>query len=203
MVSAEKIKKFEKSIASLYKKGKIPFPVHLRSGREEALRGVFEKEKIGASDYVYAYWDSHDICLLKGVPARELRKAIIRGESIALCFKDYGILCSGIAGSIMGVAVGHAWGIRAKGGKGRVFLFCGDMSAEMGIFHEAVKYAYNFDLPIKFVISNNGMSVLTPTPSAWGCSGSWWYGTKYQEMIIEFDYENGWPHSGIGAKVRF
>ena len=203
MVTADSIVRFEERIASLYKQGKIPFPVHLRSGREEALRGVFSSEKIGASDYVYAYWDAHDICLLKGVPSETLRKAIINGSSIALSFPNYNILCSGIAGSLMAVAVGHAFGLKRRGCKDRVFLFCGDMSAEMGIFHESVKYAHNMSLPIKFIISNNGMSVLTPTPSAWGDNGAWWHGSVYSEMVVEFDYTNGWPHSGVGAKVRF
>src|SRR3990167_4387453 len=203
MGSKETIIAFEKSIASLYKEGKIPYPVHLRSGREESLIDIFKSEKIGADDFIYAYWDAHDICLLKGVPVKTLKAAIVRGESIALSFPKYGILCSGIAGSLMGVAVGHAFGLKRMGKKGRVFLFCGDMSAEMGIFHEAVKYAYYNDLPIKFVVSNNGMSVLTPTSEAWGSSWAWWAGTCYQDMIIEFDYENGFPHSGIGAKVRF
>jgi pyruvate dehydrogenase E1 component alpha subunit len=203
LVSTEAIVKFEKSIADLYKQGRIPFPVHLRSGREEQLRKVFLEEGIGKSDWVYAYWDAHDICLLKGVPSEMVRKAIIYGNSIALSFPDYNVLCSGIAGSLMGVACGHAWGLKAKGSKSRVFLFCGDMSAEMGIFHEAVKYAYNNILPIKFIVSNNGMSVLTPTEKAWGESMSWWADTCYQDMIIEFDYVNGYPHSGIGARVKF
>src|SRR3990167_4656703 len=203
MVSKETIVSFEEDIASLYKEGKIPFPVHLRSGREDALHKVFRDEGIGSGDFIYAYWDAHDICLLKGVPVKTLRDAIVRGESIALSFPAYGVLCSGIAGSLMGVAVGHAFGLKRMGKKGRVFLFCGDMSAEMGIFHEAGQDAYYNDLPIKFVVSNNGMSVLTPTSEALGISWAWWAGTCYQDMIIEFDYENGFPHSGIGAKVRF
>ena len=203
MVSKETIVAFERGIADLYKQGKIPFPVHLRSGREDALHKVFRDEGIGASDYIYAYWDAHDICLLKGVPSETLRKSIINGNSIALTFPKYNVLCSGIAGSLMGVACGHAWGIKNQGGKGRVFLFCGDMSSEMGVFHEAVKYAYNMMLPIKFIVSNNGMSVLTPTAEAWGYDSSWWIGTCYQDIIVDFNYENSYPHSGIGSRVKF
>jgi len=203
MVSKQDIIDFECQVAELYKQGKIPFPVHLRSGREDALHKVFKEENIGNKDFVYAYWDAHDICLLKDVPVVKLLESIIKGNSIALSFPSHNILCSGIAGSLMGVAAGHAWGLKAKGSKGRVFLFCGDMSAEMGIFHEAVKYAYNMMLPIKFIVSNNGMSVLTPTAEAWGSDGSWWADTCYEDMIVEFNYENGWPHSGIGSRVRF
>ncbi len=52
----------------------------------------------------------------------------------------------------MGTAAGVAWALKNQGKKGRVFLFCGDMSAETGIFHEAVKYVYNFDLPATFIV---------------------------------------------------
>lgn len=194
---------FEKEVARRWEAGEIKAPVHLRSGREQALIDIFEREKINADDYVLAYWDSHEICLLKGVPAAAVEAAILDGRSISLCFPNYGVICSGIAGSLMGVAVGLAWGIKSYGGRQRVFLFCGDMSAEMGIFHEAVKYAHNFSLPIKFIISDNGLSVMTPTKIAWGSRALWSAHTPYLERIIYFEYTNSYPHSGIGHKIEF
>lgn len=206
-MTAADLMAFETRIADLYAQGKIAAPVHLRAGRERALIDIFEREQIGADDYTLAYWDSHEICLLKGVPPEQVEAAILNGRSISLCFPDYGMICSGIAGSLMGVAVGLAWGIKNHYGHRRVFLFCGDMSAEMGIFHEAVKYAYNFDLPIQFIVSDNGLSVMTPTKQSWG-EGSWWNAiscgeVSYKEKIIHFEYTNGFPHSGIDRKVEF
>ena len=68
----------------------------------------------------------------------------------------------------MGTAAGVAWALKNQGKKGRVFLFCGDMSAETGIFHEAVKYVYNFDLPATFIVCDNGVSVMTDTQGRLG-----------------------------------
>jgi len=188
-------------VFQLYKQGKIKYPVHLRSGREQFLIDLFKH--VRKEDHVYAYWDAHDICLCKGVPSGLLRKAILSGNSIALNFPSHNIICSGIAGSLMGVAVGHAWGLKKKDSSDKVFLFCGDMSAEMGIFHESVKYAYNFNLPIQFIVSDNGLSVMTDTRETWGEEMPWWIGTKYEDIIIHREYVNGYPHSGIGKRVKF
>ena len=41
----------------------------------------------------------------------------------------------------------------------RVWCFIGDMTYETGIFWEAYKYSVNFNLPLTFVIEDNGKSV--------------------------------------------
>jgi TPP-dependent pyruvate/acetoin dehydrogenase alpha subunit len=71
------------------------------------------------------------------------------------------------------------------------------MSAETGIFHECVKYAQGHDLPITFVVEDNGMSVETPTREVWGNNAE--YGNK----VIRYKYERTWPHQGSGKWVTF
>lgn len=203
MLTKEDLESFENEIAEIFAKGLIKAPVHLRAGREEALIRIFEEQKIGPDDYIFGFWDSHELCLLKGVPRDELRQAIVEGRSIALCFPEHKIYCSGIVGSLMGVAVGTAWALKRQGRKGRAFLFCGDMSSETGSFFEAVKYAHNFDLPAVFVVSDNGLSVMTDTRETWGDPEPWFRGTKYEEKIIYFKYKNAWPHSGLGRLIKF
>jgi len=203
MVTKEEIIAFEKEIAGVFATGVIRAPVHLRSGREDALIQIFKDHGIGDDDYVFGFWDSHELALLKGVPKDELKQAILDGKSIALCFPKYKLLASGIVGSLMGSATGVAWSLKDQGSKGRAFLFCGDMSAETGIFHEAVKYAYNFDLPATFVVCDNGVSVMTNTRETWGGKDPWFVGTKYEKKIIYFKYTNGYPHSGLGKLIKF
>jgi len=192
---------FENEIAELFRAGKIRAPIHLRSGCEDQLMKIFEQIK--PSDWIFSYWASHIHCLLKGVPPEALKQAILEGKSISLCFEEQNIYCSGIVGSLAGVAVGTAWGLKKQGKKDTVYLFTGDMGAECGIFHEAVKYAYNFDLPMKFVVEDNSVSVMTDTKKTWGHSEPWFIGTKYQEKIIYYKYENSWPHSGLGQRIAF
>ena len=127
----------------------------------------------------------------------------MQGKSISLCFPKYKVLCSGIVGSLMGTASGVAWAFKNQGKKGKVYLFCGEMSSETGIFFEAVKYAYNFDLPVKFIVCDNGLSVMTKTREVWGSEEPWFKNTKYESKIIYFQYVNGYPHSGLGKLIKF
>ena len=203
MLTKEDLANFEKEIADIFAQGLIRAPVHLRSGREDQLIDIFKTEKIDDDDYIFGYWDSHEMALLKGVPRDELKQAIMEGKSISLCFPKYKVLCSGILGSLMGTAVGAAWALKNQNKKGRVYLFCGDMSAECGIFHESVKYALNFDLPVKFIVCDNGVSVMTDTRRVWGSDEPWFKGTKYEKKIIYFKYDNGYPHSGLGKLIKF
>jgi TPP-dependent pyruvate/acetoin dehydrogenase alpha subunit len=203
MVSKDEIVAFEKEIADVFATGVIRAPVHLRAGREDELIAVFKDHQINDDDYVFGFWDSHELALLKGVPRAELKQAILDGKSISLCFPKQKVLCSGIVGSLMGTAAGTAWALKNQGKKGRAFLFCGDMSAETGIFHEAVKYVYNFDLPATFIVCDNGVSVMTDTRATWGDTQPWFIGTKYEKKIIYFKYTNGYPHSGLGKLIKF
>jgi len=202
-ISAQDLAAFESEIAEIFARGEIRAPVHLRRGREQALIDIFEQEQIGHDDYVYAYWDAHELALLKGVPREAVKQAVCDGRSIALCFPEYKFLCSGIVGSLMGVAVGTAWALKTQQRPGRAFVFCGDMSSETGIFHESVKYAVHFDLPVTFVVSDNGLSVMTPTREVWGDSRPWFEDTRYAAKIRYFCYKNEYPHSGLGWKIKF
>lgn len=202
-INKEDLANFEKEIAGIFATGVIRAPVHLRAGREEALIRIFQENSIGPEDYVFGHWDSHELALLKGVPREEVKQAIVDGKSISLCFPEYKVFCTGIVGSLMGTAVGAAWALKNQGKKGRAFIFCGDMTAETGIFHEAVKYAVNFDLPATFIVGDNGLSVMTNTREVWGCPEPWFKGTKYDKKIIYFKYTNTYPHSGLGWKIKF
>lgn len=201
VVTKNDIISFENEIAELFKQGMIKAPIHLRSGCEDQLIEIFKE--VQQDDWVFSYWASHIQCLLKGVPAANLKQAILDGKSISLSFPEQNVYCSGIVGSLAGVATGVAWGLKRQNKKGHVYLFTGDMGAECGIFHEAVKYAVNFDLPIKFIVEDNGISVLTETQKTWGSDQPWFKNTRFEEKIIYFKYQNGWPHSGIGQRIAF
>ena len=202
-IQVEDLRGFEEEIAEIFAQGTIRAPVHLRKGREQQLIDIFNDYNIGDDDYIYAYWDAHELALLKGVPREDVKQAVVDGRSIALCFPEYKVLCSGIVGSLLGAAVGTAWALKKENRPGRVFSFCGDMSSETGIFFESVKYATHFDLPVTFVVSDNGLSVMTPTREVWGSAEPWFKDTRYAEKVIYFQYKNEYPHSGLGWKIKF
>lgn len=197
-LTAQDLIDFEAEIAELYNTGKIKAVIHLYSGGEEPLIEIFEG--IRSQDWVLCSWRSHYQCLLKGVPPEELKAKIVAGYSIALCFPEYRIVSSGIFGGVLPIAVGLAMGIKRTGEDSRVHVFSGDMTAESGIFHECVKYSEGHDLPIRFHIENNGLSVCTDTQAVWdnGIYSSW------EQKTDEFFYKPGrYPHAGSGFRVPF
>ena len=165
-LTSDDLIKFESEIADLFEARKIPAVIHLYSGGEEALIQIFKD--IRPQDWVLCSWRSHYQCLLKGVPKEELKQAIIAGNSIHLAFPEYRIMSSGIVAGTLPIAVGIALGIQRTGEDARVHCFIGDMTSETGTAHECIKYAQNFDLPIRFHIEDNGESAGTDTKKVWG-----------------------------------
>jgi TPP-dependent pyruvate/acetoin dehydrogenase alpha subunit len=196
-MSPEDLIKFENDIAELFNSGVIRSPVHLYSGGEEDLIRIFKD--IRPQDWVLCSWRSHYQCLLKGVPASELKAKIMAGYSIALSFPEYRVLSSAMVGGVLPIAVGLGMAIKRSGEDARVNVFCGDMSAETGTFHESVKYATNFGLPVRFFVEDNGLSVCSPTKRVWGLDAEW-----RNPNVFRFEYEaTKFPHAGGGVRVQF
>ena len=80
---------FESEIAEKFNKGLIRSPIHLYNGNEDQIIKFFSRVK--KEDWVFCTWRSHYQCLLKGVSKFELKKEIIEGKSISLCFPKYKI----------------------------------------------------------------------------------------------------------------
>ena len=194
---------FETEIAACFDDAMIRAPVHLYNGNEEKMIEIFEKHKISDEDWVLCSWRSHYQCLLKGVPPEELKSAILRGRSISLCFKKYRVLSSGIVTGVLPIAVGVALDIKRKGGKNKVYCFMGEMTSETGNAHECIKYARNHELPIHFIIEDNGKSVCTDTRATWNQEKLTYEGVN-DEYVTYYKYElKKYPHAGAGKRVQF
>ena len=76
------------------------------------------------------------------------------------------------------------------------------MTSETGIMHESLKYASNFNLPIKFIIEDNNLSVCTDTRKAWNLK-KLTNQNKSSKFIIHYQYKNKYPHAGAGKRVQF
>ena len=75
---------FETEIAECFNKSMIKAPIHLYDGNEEKMIEVFNQ--VDENDWVFCTWRSHYQCLLKGVPKEEIKRDIIEGKSITLCY---------------------------------------------------------------------------------------------------------------------
>ena len=199
-LNARDLRRFEDRVAETFDSGNIRAPVHLYSGNEENMIQIFKN--IQEDDWVMCSWRSHYQCLLKGVDEEDVLSEILAGHSISLCFPKQRVFSSAIVGGILPIATGVAMSIKRRQAKNRVHCFMGDMTAETGIAHECIKYSQNHDLPIRFIIEDNGKSVCTDTFSVWGMESSSFEQTSGNK-IEYYRYENTYPHSGAGTRVQF
>ena len=203
MLSKKELIEFETEIARCFDAAMIRAPVHLYNDNEEHVIEVFRKHQIGPEDWVLCSWRSHYQCLLKGVPPDELKDAILQGRSISLCFKKYRVLSSGIVTGVLPIATGIAIDIKRKGGTNKVYCFMGDMTSETGIAHECIKYARNHELPIHFIVEDNGKSVCKDTRATWNQEKLTYEGVN-DEYITYYRYKlDKYPHAGAGTRVQF
>jgi pyruvate dehydrogenase E1 component alpha subunit len=200
LLTKEELIAFEDDIAECFNSGMIKAPVHLYNGNEQEMIDIFED--VEEEDWILCSWRSHYQCLLKGVPRERLKKDIFEGRSISLCYKDYRVLSSGIVGGILPIAVGIALGIKREKGKNMVWCFMGDMTSETGIAYECIKYSSAHDLPIRFIVEDNGKSVCTDTKAAWGIEHLT-HERGWIDYIAYYEYKPKYPHAGAGKRIQF
>jgi len=199
LLTKEQLVAFETDIANCFNNAMIKAPVHLYDGNEEQMIDIFKC--IEPEDWVFCSWRSHYQCLLKGVPQEQLKQDILDGKSITLCYPEYNVYSSAIVTGNIPIATGVALDIKRKGGTNHVWCFVGDMTSETGAFFENWKYAVNHDLPITYVIENNGKSVCTETNKVWNTNEL--YFAKETRKIIYYEYQTKYPHAGAGQRIQF
>jgi TPP-dependent pyruvate/acetoin dehydrogenase alpha subunit len=200
LLTAEDLIAFESDIAVEFNQAKIRAPVHLYSGNEEAIIAVFRD--IRPEDWVLCSWRSHYQCLLKGVPRDILKAEIMAGRSISLCFPEYRVLSSAIVTGVLPIAVGIGLSIRRSGGTNRVFCFMGEMTSETGVAHECIKYCQHHDLPVHWIVEDNGKSVCTDTREVWNMR-TLTYENAQDPRVTYYKYQTHYPHAGAGKRVQF
>lgn len=182
---------FTSEVKQLYEKGKIHAPVHLNGGNEKYLIKIFKKYKKG--DWVFSTWRSHWHWLLSGRSEKRLKKQILEGHSMHIFDKEF--FTSSIVGGISPIALGVSYALKLKKSKKKVFCFLGDMAWTGGLAQECIRFASGHNLPIKYVIEDNGLSVTTPTYEVWGRKG--------KNVVEYYLYERRYPHAGTGAFILF
>ena len=191
---------FEKEIADLFEKGKIPYPIHLSGSedgvQEEQLIKIFKRIK--PRDYVFSTWRSHFHYLLKGGSPKKLKKMIMEGKSICINDKNLNFFSSAIVAGCPTIAAGVALALKRKKSKRKVFCFVGDGAEDSGHFYEAVRYVDGHNLPCTFIIEDNNRSVETPKKIRYGKSE-----IKWPKCVKRYCYKIIWPHVGTGKFVDF
>ncbi len=195
-LSPQDLINFEDLIVNHWEGGKIKGPVHLSNGNEEQLLEI--SKRIDPTDWVFSTWRSHYHALIKGISPDWLEDQILKGKSITICSPTDKFYSSAIVGGTLSIALGVAMAIKQNKGNEKVWVFLGDMSFESGLFYETHKYARNVDLPIYFVVEDNGVSTYTPTVATWGNMKR-----DIPNDVIWYQYKSKYPHYGTGKWVAF
>ena len=189
-MTAGELRAFEEEVAKAFEEKRIRGPIHLSVGSEDELIEIFKRIK--RTDWVFSTWRSHYHALLHGVPRETVMSEILSGRSMMLHFPQYRFFTSAIVGGILPIACGVA----SEGE--RVWCFVGDMTASIGAFHDAEKFASGHDLPITFVVEDNGLATNTPTAKTWGTLHA-----TASRKTIRYSYKREFPHVGSRAFVPF
>lgn len=185
---------FEEEIKERFLNKEIRAPIHLSRGNEDAVMQIFER--IGEDDWIFSTHRSHYHALLQGISPDWLASEILQGRSMHIFNSERRFFSSSIVGGCLPIAIGVAMSIKWKAEPRHVWVFVGDMAAETGAFHECTKYSARHNLPITFVIEDNGLSTNTPTQLVWGEGND-------KPSIITYHYDREFPHVGCGQWVTF
>ena len=157
------LRRFEETVARVYREGKIPGFVHLYVGEEAVAAGVCAH--LTPEDYCASTHRGHAHALAKGVPAREVMAELWgrssgcsggRGGSMHLYAPECGLLgTNGIVGAGIPMAVGAAFSASYRGTSQVAVAFFGDGASNTGAFHEGLNLASIWKLPVVFVCENN------------------------------------------------
>ena len=192
----ETLIEFEDLIVAHWESGKINGPVHLSGGNEDELIEI--GKRIKDADWVFSTWRSHYHALVKGINPIWLEEEILAGRSITIVNEEHKFYASAIVGAIIPIATGVAMANKRDRKDDKVFCFIGDMAFETGGFYEMHKYATNLNLPIIFIVEDNGVSTNTPTIETWGGINR-----VIPSNVIWYNYKNKWPHYGTGKWIIF
>lgn len=214
LLTEEELINFEDDIANSFNNKEIRAPIHLYFGNEKQMLEIFKD--VQPNDWVVCSWRSHYQCLLKGMDPKKVKADILDGRSIEMCNAEHKVFSSAIVGGNIPIALGLAIDIARKGTGEKVWCFIGDMTSSLGVFHEALQYASNNNLPIVFVIEDNGVSVCTDTKYSWGSKYLPYFPYQDLEKIengeiskstwlwyYKYDLNQKYNHAGTGTRIEF
>ncbi len=166
----ERIRRFENEANRQYNKGgRVGGFLHLYIGQESVATGTCSL--MGDDDHVITAYRCHAHALAVGMSMNECMAELYgkatgcskgKGGSMHFFAPDKNFWGGhGIVGGQTPLGLGLAYGLKYKGLKGAALCFLGDGAVNQGCFYESLNMAALFELPVIYVIENNGYSMGT------------------------------------------
>ncbi len=170
------IRRFEERCAELYQQGKIGGFLHLYIGQEAT--GVGAVNALRPGDHVITAYRDHGIALAKGLDPKAVmaemlgkRTGVSGGKGGSMHLADYERRFwggYGIVGGHLPLAAGIALQARYLEKDEVVLCLMGDGATNIGYFHESLNLSAIWDLPVVWLVENNGYGMGTAVDRASG-----------------------------------
>ncbi len=164
-----RIRRFEERCLRSYQQGKIGGFLHLYIGQESVAVGCCSV--MDDNDHIITAYRDHGHALGVGMGMNELMAenfgkytGCSKGKGGSMHYFDpsrnyWG--GHGIVGGQIPLGTGIAYALKYKGIKGACMAFMGDGAVNQGAVHESYNLAALWDLPVVYIIENNGYSMGT------------------------------------------
>ena len=163
------IREFEERLHRDFAKGDIPGFVHLYAGEEACATGIMMHLK--EYDRIASTHRGHGHCIAKGVEVRDMMAEIYgratgacrgKGGSMHIADLSKGMMgANGILGAGAPLACGAGLAAKFRGDGGVGISFVVDGASNQGMFLESLNLAAVWNLPVVFVVENNGYAEST------------------------------------------
>jgi pyruvate dehydrogenase E1 component alpha subunit len=170
------IRRFEERCAELYQQGKIGGFLHLYIGQEAT--GVGIGAALRENDHVITAYRDHGIALAKGLETNAVMAEMLgkqtgvsggKGGSMHLASLEKRFWGGhGIVGGHLPLAAGIALKAQYMEQDEVVVAMMGDGSTNIGYFHESLNLSAVWDLPVVWLVENNGYGMGTAVDRAAG-----------------------------------
>jgi len=163
------IREFEERVHIEFAAGEIPGFVHLYAGEEACAAGVCAH--LSRQDFIASTHRGHGHCIAKGVDVHGMMAELF-GRSTGLCGGKGGSMhvadlalgmmgANGIVGGGPPLATGAALVAKRAGKGGVAIAFVGDGGSNQGTTFESLNLAKIWNLPVVFVVEDNGYAEAT------------------------------------------
>ncbi len=163
------LRRFEERTSEMYTKAKIGGYCHLNLGEEATIVGLMAA--LSPHDYIFTNYREHGYILARGVPPGPIMAELFgkasgvskgRGGSMHLFDREHHFMGGyAIVGGQLPLATGAAFALKYQGKDGVVIAQMGDATTNIGAWHESLNLAALWQLPIIFLVVNNGYGMGT------------------------------------------
>jgi pyruvate dehydrogenase E1 component alpha subunit len=189
-----RIRKFENVSLQHYQGGKMGGFLHLYIGQESVVTGTVSL--LGKDDHIITAYRDHGHALAVGMSMDECMAELFgkatgcsKGKGGSMHYFEPSKNYWGGHGIVAGqtpLGLGLAYGLKYRDIKGAALCYLGDGAVNQGAFHESLNLAALWDLPVIYIIENNGYSMGTSQ-----CRSSA-YPSCLAERAVAYDMD--WDH---------